>query len=124
MRAVAYQVLTAKEIHLDFVNEIEENKSLKISMEQRRNVYLIFKEAINNIVKHAQATSVNVRIERKNNEIQLSIKDNGTGFKREQHYEGNGLKNYQKRANEGFLTVSLTSIIGQGTAIEVMIPEI
>lgn len=124
MRAVAYQVLTAKEITLDFVNEMEENKALKISMEQRRNIYLIFKEAINNIVKHAQATQVSVMIQRGNNEIRLSIKDNGQGFDMEKDYEGNGLKNYQKRANEGFLNVSLSSIIGTGTIVEILIPEI
>jgi Histidine kinase/Y_Y_Y domain len=124
MRSVAYQILTAEGITLNFVNKIEENKSLKMSMEQRRNVYLIFKEAINNIVKHAQATEVNVGIERKNNEIKLSINDNGKGFETNNDFEGNGLKNYQKRANEGFLSVSLSSEIGKGTAIEVLIPEI
>ena len=124
MRAVAYQVLTAEGILLNFENKIEENKALKMSMEQRRNAYLIFKEAINNIVKHAQAAEVNVGIERKNKDIKLSINDNGKGFDTNNDFEGNRLKNYQKRANEGFLSISLNSEIGKGTTIEVLIPEI
>lgn len=124
MRSVAFQFLTANDITLDFQNKVETDKNLKINMEQRRNVYLIFKEAINNIVKHAEATFVKVEINKKDDDIFLSIEDNGKGFDNTEVYEGNGVKNYKKRADEGFLSVSIQSKIGQGTKIEVLIPEI
>ncbi len=124
MRSVAYQFLTTNDIHLDFQNYIEIDKGLKISMEQRRNVYLIFKEAINNIVKHANASAVSVVITKKTDEIILVIEDNGRGFDETETFEGNGLKNYQKRAEEGCLTVLVNSKKGKGTKIEVSIPEI
>jgi signal transduction histidine kinase len=124
MRAMAYEVLSAKDIELNYTNEIIDHKALKMSMEQRRNIYLIFKEAINNIVKHSEATEVNIRISKEKSDIKLDIVDNGKGFDTKENYEGNGLKNYRKRETEGFLNVKLASKIGKGTSIEVLIPEI
>jgi signal transduction histidine kinase len=124
MRAMAYQVLSAKDIELNYTNEIEDHKALKMSMEQRRNIYFLFKETINNIVKHADATEVTIKISKEKSDIKLAITDNGKGFDIDQNYEGNGLKNYKKRAADGFFNVQLISKIKEGTNIEVLIPEI
>jgi signal transduction histidine kinase len=124
MRAMAFEILSAKDIELNYTNEIVDHKALKMSMEQRRNVYLIFKEAINNIVKHSDATEVTIKISKEKSDIKLDIADNGKGFDTKENYEGNGLKNYKKRETEGFLNVKLESKTGKGTSIEVLIPEI
>lgn len=124
MRAMAYEVLSAKEIELNYTNDVIDHKALKMSMEQRRNIYLIFKEAINNIVKHSDATEVTIKISKEKSDIKLDITDNGKGFDANNNYEGNGLKNYKKRETDGFLNVKLESKIGKGTSIEVLIPEI
>jgi signal transduction histidine kinase len=62
----------------------------------RREVFLAFKEALHNIVKHAKATDVNISIVLKNNELNIAINDNGIGMK-EMNTRGNGLNNMANR---------------------------
>jgi len=121
MRSMAFQLLTPQDIALNFDNQISSDGSIKLSMEQRRNLYMIFKEALNNIVKYAEASKVNIKCKMQNDELRMTIADNGKGFDTSQRYEGNGLKNYQKRAQESMMELHLTSTIGEGTRIEVVI---
>jgi signal transduction histidine kinase/ligand-binding sensor domain-containing protein len=51
-----------------------------LSLEQRRNLLLVAREAINNIIKHAAATEVCLRVEADQKELRLTIEDNGRGF--------------------------------------------
>ncbi len=120
MKSHGYEALTAKNIKLTFQNTVEIAK-LEIGMEQRRNLYLIYKEAINNILKHAKASLVNVNIWKENNKIFLNITDNGIGFDRSQIFEGNGLKNFENRGANNNIEVWVDSEIKKGTRIEVMI---
>ena len=124
MRSFALQMLTIQNIALDFKNEYHHAKSLKMSMEQRRNVYMMYKEAINNIAKHAQATKVNVLISKANEGFKLEILDNGKGFDCKEIHKGNGLKNFQKRANESFMEFKMKSEIGKGTELEMVVFEV
>jgi two-component system, NarL family, sensor kinase len=62
-------------------------------------VFRIFQESLNNIIKHAQATSIMVKMEFHASEIRLSVTDDGMGFqKKTELLEGSGLKNMKKRA--------------------------
>ena len=70
----------------------------KLSVDARQNIYLIFKEAINNIIKHAHAKSVDIKLERKKNMMVLTIADNGKGFSLSMVTKGQGLGNMEKRA--------------------------
>jgi signal transduction histidine kinase len=124
MRSFALQILTVQNISVDFKNEYQYAKSLKMSMEQRRNVYMMYKEAINNIAKHAQATKVNVLISKAKEGFKLEISDNGKGFDYQENHEGNGLKNFQKRAEESFMQFKMKSEIGKGTALEMVVFEV
>lgn len=124
MRSFALQILTVQNIALEFKNEYEHAKSLKMSMEQRRNVYMIYKEAINNIAKHAQATKVSVLISKANEGFKLVISDNGKGFDYQENHEGNGLKNFKKRAEESFMDFKMSSEIGKGTELEMVVFEV
>jgi signal transduction histidine kinase len=64
----------------------------------RRNVFLVVKEALNNILKHAKATEVSITLVRVENSLTLYIQDNGTGIDMEKLRQfGNGLKNMKKR---------------------------
>jgi signal transduction histidine kinase len=65
----------------------------------RREVFLTVKEALHNIVKHAQTSCVLMSIQLKNNDLEIIIKDNGKGLKVENSI-GNGLKNMAKRMNK------------------------
>jgi signal transduction histidine kinase len=125
MQAFAYQVLSAQDIKVELNKHFNPKNPLKISMEQRRNVYLMFKEAINNIVKHSEATKVWIDIKQERNGIRLHVKDNGKGFDQLRgDVEGNGLKNFKKRAKESFIEFKMITNIGEGTVIEMFVPEI
>lgn len=64
----------------------------------RRNVFLVVKEALNNILKHAKATEVNITLKRVEDGLTLYIHDNGMGINTDKLRQfGNGLKNMKKR---------------------------
>jgi two-component sensor histidine kinase len=120
MKSFASGILASKNISLEFTMP-EEIKQLYFNMEQRKNCYLIFKEAINNIVKHAEATKVVVEIIKKKNEIEIKIEDNGKGFDINELHLGNGLQNFKERANEAEFEFKINSQIDKGTKIEMKI---
>jgi signal transduction histidine kinase len=124
MSNFAYQILQDKDMLCTVDNQVDLTKPFKISMEQRQNVYLIFKEAVNNIAKHSEATKVNISMKREKNGILLTLEDNGKGFNIADNYEGNGLKNYRRRAKESFIDFDIKSEIGKGTVITLLIPEL
>jgi ligand-binding sensor domain-containing protein/signal transduction histidine kinase len=100
-----------------------------LDMEKRKNFYLIFKEAINNIVKYSKATEVLVEIRMKNRRLELLVKDNGIGFdsskmkqEQRQSLSGNGLRNMKMRAAEMKADLRITSNVGQGTVIQLTSP--
>jgi len=96
MKDFATEVLQAKNIELRFtVSHLDETKTLEPALKQ--NLYLIFKESINNIVKHAHATQVIVSISNQQ-EFIMQIKDNGLGIADTVTTHGNGLRNMHRRA--------------------------
>lgn len=102
--------------------EVENTASLEglnLSMVQRKNIFLIFKEAIYNAAKYAQCSVVHVYVWEEENILNFKIYDNGIGFKMENNvsYNGNGLKNMRSRAKEmkGILNISTEQ--GKGTNI-------
>ena len=121
MQTTGFQMLANQDVDFTFENTLAPRDLLPFSMEQRRNLYFVFKESLHNIVKHAQATRVGVRIFRQATSVQIRIADNGTGFEPTQHGEGNGLKNFQKRAAEGGFAVVVCSELGRGTTVELCI---
>ena len=76
----------------------EKLPNIEVIGEIRRNVFLVVKEALNNILKHANATEVNIKLVRVDNSLTLYIHDNGKGIDMEKLRQfGNGLKNMKKR---------------------------
>ena len=82
-------------IHFN-INVPQTNKYLKPLY--RQNIYLIFKEAINNIIKHSGADKVVVKINQTGNAFYMEIKDNGQGLNTDNGSKGHGLTNMQARA--------------------------
>lgn len=72
-------------------------QDIEISGEMRKNIYLIVKEALHNIVKHAKCTSVKLEMQVVE-ELTIRIKDNGVGLDPQKNNSGNGLNNMRKRA--------------------------
>ncbi len=120
MRSFARELLEAKNIRFEFNinNSLEE---LKLSMDERKNLYLIFKEAVNNMIKHSEANHAIFSISNANNELKVLIRDNGKGFDINQQTQGNGLNNMKKRAFEIGADYFIESGQGKGTSIQLLI---
>ncbi len=121
IRQFGGEILEAKNInyHLKIDNSL--NK-IAISPNFQYDIFMIFKESINNIVKYANAENVVVNFNLKDNLIVLSIKDDGVGFDTELEKEGNGLKNMPRRAENIDGKVEISSKIGSGTTIILSMP--
>jgi signal transduction histidine kinase len=75
--------------------------NIQVIGEIRRNVFLVVKEALNNILKHAKATEVSITLVRVEDGLTLYIRDNGIGINMDKLRQfGNGLKNMQKRMRD------------------------
>lgn len=70
-----------------------------ITTEQRRNLFLCLKEALNNAYKHSQSNQIKLSFIQKDKEFMMKISDNGIGINRE-NSEGNGLRNMKRRMQE------------------------
>lgn len=117
MNAFASEILDAKSIALNFVCD-ETLATSRLSMKQCKNMYLFFKEAINNAARHTNATEVSVRIAKKSNHIEIAIEDNGKGFDVEQAYHGNGMTSLRRRGEELGGSVNIQSRINVGTYVQ------
>lgn len=99
------------------LNFDESLNDIKIPMTKRKNFYLIYKEAINNLLKYSQCTHVNIEVRKVGNHVLLHIEDNGVGFIIDEN-KGNGLTNMRKRAAELHGDLQILSTIGKGTIIK------
>jgi two-component system, NarL family, sensor histidine kinase UhpB len=119
MREYIGQTLEAEDIQTSFqINEAAMNYQLPI--EHRKEILLIYKEAINNIIKHAGASSVIIKMDITNNHLQLVISDNGR-WKQKAGSTGTGTRSMQQRAEAlgGKLNIKDTD---SGTTIQALIP--
>jgi signal transduction histidine kinase len=87
-------------------------------MEARRNLYLIFKEATNNMVKYSEASKAMFSIKEEQGKLIMMIQDDGNGFDSNKETEGNGLKNMKKRARDIGAIIRIDSMPGRGTTIQ------
>ena len=92
MKNYSTEISEAKDILVHW-NEWGKLSHFKMTMEQRKNFYLLFKEVINNAIKHSEAKNINIDLAAISNKIQLRIQDDGIGFVMEEKTTGNGLKN-------------------------------
>ena len=122
MQYFAGELLSGKDILLQF-DVAASARSIKLAMDQRKNIYLIFKEAVNNAYKYSQAKTVTVSIAAGAKSLLMSISDDGTGFiLSEPSLQGNGLKNMKFRSKEIHAQLQITSRPQKGTRIELKLP--
>jgi signal transduction histidine kinase len=85
-------------LRIDFPDEVPD---IKLSNEQRRNLYLVTKEALNNVMKHAQAKNVTLSLDFEMNRLNFEVCDDGLGLAHKTgRQSGNGLKNMRKRMED------------------------
>jgi signal transduction histidine kinase len=112
----ASELLEAEDIELqaEIAPEIE---GVKLSMKQRRDIYLIFKETVNNLAKHSKATQVIIKFHLNDKVLVMIVSDNGAGFDTKAPLINNGLRNMQERAQSHQWKLDIQSGPGAGTTI-------
>jgi two-component sensor histidine kinase len=95
-----------------------ELSSFKTEMDDRRNILLLLKEALNNSVKHGKAQQITFNVFRTTDQVKILIEDNGMGFNTKDILEGNGLKNMRRRAEKLRANLKLDSKEGKGTSVQ------
>jgi len=91
------EVLTYMGISLKTTN-LHQLENIKLPMEYRQNLYFIFKEGINNAIKHSGCKNLYLNINLNKDTLEMKLIDNGTGMKELSKESGNGLKNMEERA--------------------------
>lgn len=120
-----YCALTLTPIDIDYqIHFSEASTQVKISPHVMKDIYLILKEAINNSLKHSGASQIGVEADIQNQELCLSVRDNGQGFA-DSHLptlRGKGLESMQQRAAKINATLSVQSIPQQGSIVSICLP--
>jgi signal transduction histidine kinase len=112
----ASELLEAKGIELqaEMAPEIEQ---VKLGMQQRRDLYLIFKEAVNNLARHSDAAHAGIRMRLSGNTLLMTISDDGVGFAKNGSFMSNGLRNMMERAKSHQWQLNIQSEPGTGTIL-------
>ncbi|MBX7172317.1 MAG: PAS domain S-box protein [Pyrinomonadaceae bacterium] len=133
MRRFAANILTAKDIDMEF-QAPDSDHEIPLGANIRREVFLIFKETVNNIAKHSEATEAKIRFSMRNDFLIISFEDNGKGFDQTEKLNsngptdwkkfrgGNGLNNMRKRAQDLGGEYEIKSETGKGTIIILSVP--
>ncbi len=116
MRQYAQETVGQRGIYFE-LNAPPTIEALRLNADTRRNIYLVFKESLNNIVRHANAANVMIDLRFEAGELTMSIADDGSGFDIERDFDGNGLASMKKRAFELGGSLSVISTPNQGTSI-------
>ncbi len=105
-----------QQIDYDFNDAVGETAQ-KLPPEAKRNIYLIFKEILNNIIRHARAKQVNITVAAKGDLLTVSIQDDGIGFAPASDSSGNGLQNMRYRAEQIGGKIRIDSSPGKGAQL-------
>ena len=116
----ASTVLEAKGIEYE-VNVPDRVKGLKLDMQRRQHIYLILKEAVNNLIKYSDCAIACINTEYTGGLLKIEVADNGQGFDIKNIQPGNGLLNMQRRTDAMRGTMLITSAPGKGTQVSLSI---
>jgi len=92
-------------------------EKIKLSMDWRRQITLSFKEAMNNVLKYARCSNVEIKFQLDGENLQITLKDDGAGFDIVKESKGRGLRNMQSRADNIKGKIDIVSEIGHGTTV-------
>jgi len=120
LRNYAMQYLEDFNIKLNF-HDANFNRSLPIDNKLRREYFYTYKEILHNVVKHSEATEVNIAVDYKES-FNVIISDNGNGFENTGDFVGHGMKGIHERINNLNGTVHVNTSPGKGTQLKINIP--
>ena len=121
MKEFAAEICEAKQVDLDFVQP-QETEKISFDAAKRKNIFLIFKESVNNAIKYSNCTMLYIGFEREGNRLMMEIRDNGKGFDVHNGRTGNGLKSMKERAMVIGAAFAIQSKPGEGTSVLAEIP--
>ncbi|KOP64657.1 histidine kinase [Bacillus sp. FJAT-18019] len=113
------QILKAAQIELTFEGTLEPEN---LSLMNENVISMCLKEAVNNIVKHSNATACSIVIESTETDLVARVKDNGTGFVIDARNRGNGLRGMRERLE--FVNGSMELTSGKGTTLVLRVPNV
>ena len=116
IKRFASKLLDAKEIDYSIIIDESISKA-KLAMETRQHIYLIMKEAINNLVKYSDCTRACIRVKFDHNYLNIEISDNGKGFHQQKIKFGNGIISMKKRAEAINGQINIDTEVNKGTTI-------
>jgi hypothetical protein len=121
MQHTALLLLEATGVHCHF-NYDKKIVGIKLNLANKRNVYLLFKEMVNNVVKHAQCQNCYINIEYNHPDLELSVMDDGIGFDPAMVNKArNGLENMRYRARRMNGSIQINSSHKKGTKVVVQL---
>jgi signal transduction histidine kinase len=99
-------------------------EDVELSQDQSTAVFRIFQEALTNILRHAQATSVDITMRKENGELILTISDNGKGITEDEEAGrlSLGILGMRERAHLAGGRIDITGVKGKGTEVIVRVP--
>ncbi len=121
MRQYASEILEAARIEFTLTVD-EQMHDIFMPLDKRKDFYLIFKEAVNNLAKYSKAKQAHIHLSMDHHSIHLHISDDGVGFNVQTLSQGNGLKNMQARAQQLKGKLNITSTPSVGTEIDLVFP--
>jgi glucose-6-phosphate-specific signal transduction histidine kinase len=120
MRRFASDLFTSRNV--DFTFRATGDEQLTVGADVRRHMFLIFKESINNIVRHSANAKADIELKVEGGSFVLTVADNGPGFEPSRTSEGSGLANMRERARLLSGRLHVDSRIGRGTIITLTVP--
>ena len=99
------------------VKNIDKTNDIKLPMDYKQDLLLIFKEGINNCIKHSKCKKIILEANIDGNTIEMILRDDGTGFDEHVVKRGSGLKNIQSRADKMNGIIKWDSAPGNGTVL-------
>jgi signal transduction histidine kinase len=121
MRRFASDVFTARNIDFRFRAPDKEH-DVRLGANLRREVFLVFKESVNNIARHSGCTETEVDFQTDDEYLTLTVSDNGKGFDVSIGSDGHGLTSMRERASAIGGEFQVTSSPGFGTTVSLKIP--
>lgn len=91
---------------------------LSLNMDWKRNLLLIFKEAMHNTLKHSQAQNVHLSVFNEDRKLKIALRDDGEGFNGNNGHGGFGMRNMVERAERVRGTLTVKTNVGMGTSVE------
>jgi len=122
MRRFAGETLAARDIEIHF-HAPESEHDIKLGADVRRQVFLVFKESINNVLRHADCTEARIDLIVDGSWLAMGVRDNGKGIKAGQTFDGHGLASMKLRAESLGGSLEISSPPGLGTTVTLRIPH-